>query len=73
LQILVTLLNFLRSSEILLLADRKIDLDRVERGHRSQLAVGINEIADLGLGNADYSVDRRRDPGPTEIELRLIH
>ena len=69
LQFLVTLLNLIRNSEIFLLADREIDLDRVERGHRGQFAIGIDEITDLGLGNAHHSADRRRDPGPPKLSF----
>ena len=56
--------------EVLLLADRDIDLDRIKGRDRCQFLdqSGADEIADLGLGNAGDAVNGRGNFGEADVQ-----
>src|SRR5437016_5622770 len=60
--------------EILALADREINLDRVDGGHRSHRpAARIDQGAHLKLGLSSYAVDGRNEPREIEVDLSRFH
>ncbi len=56
--LLLMLLDPGRKMEILALADRKGDFDRVELRDRREQRGGADQVADLGLGDSSDTVDR---------------
>ncbi len=56
-------------SEILLLADGEVDLERVELRDRGEHRRGPDEVADLHRGLPGDAVDERAHPGEAEVQL----
>ena len=58
--------------QICLLAHREDGLDRIQLRDGGELRRGVDEVADLGDGDAGDAGDGRGDPGPAEVQLRLF-
>src|SRR5690606_6526721 len=54
------------------LADRELDLDRIDRRDRRQHGRRSDEVADLREVDARDPVDRRENLRPLEVEARLL-
>ena len=60
-------------AQVLLLAERIEDADRIALRDHGEHRRGADQIAHLGLGGAGDAADRRGDAAPAEVEAGLMH